>query len=467
MAALLVVIVLAGFGIFVQSADLGLPVVGIGATLLAISWFLRRRIEFAAMVISAHFWSVLTIGVVTPYKAFSLVLWLQMALYIISTRHVRAMPRRYVATMGAMLAWVCLCEVLAPFGASMDAMSEFAGTVVTVFVLTQVIGDQFDLRRLMIVQVVSLLLTGIYVMVEVSWTQMMAGIIRAGGPCTQPNGLGDYVAATFPLAIAVLIDRNNNKWLRFIAAAALLGGVYAEFAAASRGGTVGLLVAVALSGVLMTVPGRTRFTNLAVIGGFVAALVAFGPRSFQERVVASAGPQAPTVVGGRRIDVTSERAEHLQVALRMIPEHPWMGWGKEGFPEIRARHNGRRTPPHSVALAISVAYGVPAAIIYFGIIATAFVTGIRAVRRWRRGKNYGYAVVAALAAAVMSGLSTPEYFRLPTWHLVSLLFILNQRTPQIVAADEADAREEDAPEPAPAAVVLPLRARPALPLSPT
>jgi O-antigen ligase len=275
------------------------------------------------------------------------------------------------------------------------------------------------------------------------------------------------VAATFPLAIAVLIDRNNNKWLRIIAVGALLGGVYAEFAAASRGGTVGLLVAVAVSGVLMTVPGRTRFTNLAVIGGFVAALVVFGPRSFQERVVASAGPQAPTAMGGRRIDVTSERAEHLQVALRMIPEHPWMGWGKEGFPEIRARHSGRRTPPHSVALAISVAYGIPAAIIYFGIIATAFVTGIRAVRRWRRGRNYGYAVVAALAAAVMSGLTTPEYFRLPTWHLVSLLFILNQRTPQIVAADEADARDEDTPEPAPAAVVLPLRARPALPLRQT
>lgn len=470
MAALLVVIALAGLGVLVQSADLGLPVAGLGIALIGIAWLARRPAEFAGVVISAHFWSVLTIGVVTPYKALSVLLWLQMGIHMLVTRQVRSVPRRYIAAMAGMLAWVCLCEVLAQFGASLDAMGEFAGTVATVVVLTQVVNNQHDLRRLIVVQAVSLLLTGMYVMAELSWSQMMAGVVRAGGPCAQPNGLGDYVAGTFPLAIAVAIDRENNKWVRLMAAAAVLGGIYAEFAAASRGGTISLLVGAAVAGILMTVPGRSRFTNLAVAGGFVAVLLVFGPRSFQERVVASVGTQK-AVAGGRAADVTSERADHLRVALRMIPQHPLMGWGKEGFPEIRARQNGRRNPPHSVLLTISVAYGVPAAIVYFLIIIAGFVTGIRAIRRWRHGRNYGYAIVAALASAVSSALSGPEYFGLPTWHLASLLFILAHRAPQIAAADAAEdepaATQDEAPEPPRAVTALPIRPRPVPPFSPT
>ena len=218
------------------------------------------------------------------------------------------------------------------------------------------------------------------------WDTLLDG--RVFSTIGNPNTLASVLVVALPLGILHIIRGSTPE--RAVAAVAVVIVSLALIFSASRGGFLAALVALA---VLATVAPRPSVRGLetAAAGALVAIalVVAVVPvrdevSATWDRVVSS----LDSADESRRFHVDGWRA-----TLAMIADHPLVGVGHDRFPEefpfyrdevlntegVQRFSVYRLESPHNVPLAIAAAAGVPAALLYLGVVAAAVLLFMRSV----------------------------------------------------------------------------------------
>lgn len=134
-----------------------------------------------------------------------------------------------------------------------------------------------------------------------------------------PNHLAEDLALVVPLAVAFVMRKPNPLWLKLACAAAAILAVVTIIQTHSRGGSIGLLVAMGIWALREKKRVRAVVVGLALLGG----LAAFAPTSFWER---------EQTVGDFREDASAMgRVYAWNVASKIGVDRPLLGVGAGGF----------------------------------------------------------------------------------------------------------------------------------------
>jgi O-antigen ligase len=214
--------------------------------------------------------------------------------------------------------------------------------------------------------------------------QLLGGLIiwhiKAGGnPPGRLAGLFDYaniagawLVLAWPFTLAALLQAGLGRGRRGVVLGIAAGLLAAVFLTDSRNAWGALLLAVPL------VAGPASWVwllpllllLLAVIG---LATLPWVPAALQE----PARSLVPQAIWGRLIDLdygghrplAITRLAQWRVALGLIAERPWLGWGAAAFSIIYPMRTGHwHGHPHNLPIDLAVSHGVPVAVLVVGLV---------------------------------------------------------------------------------------------------
>lgn len=374
------------------------------------------------VALASHAWAFELAGpYLTPFKVAGIAAVVVVIRNILEMRRLHPVPKTYSYGVLALLMVVASGELFAEYDGTLAPFFEFGGTLVVYLLLTQTILKTSDLRIVARIYTINLLLTAASVWREVGWNALSDNGARAIGICGQPNVLGNHLAMSLPFAMALFSDREEPTRWRILALLGVLGSAYGEWAAASRGGTVGFVFALFTFSLLT--PRRPSFRVAAVVFAVVlaASFTGLAPKSF-DRVT-------DTFAGTVDLEAaSSERAQHARISADMVPRHPFLGAGLTAFGYERARYSGSLGGAlHSSVLAVAVSYGLPALVLYVLLQLSGVVAAVRALGAGS-DRVYLAGLAAGAVAAITSGLSGTELFRAEQWGIISLCHIAALRS---------------------------------------
>jgi O-antigen ligase len=232
---------------------------------------------------------------------------------------------------------------------------------------------------------------------------------RLEGAFGDPNDLAAALIPGVLLAFA-LIGTVRSRWLQLLFVGCGLVGVYATLLTASRGGLIGLAVALAVLWLL--VPGwRTALSvgagSMAVGGGLFYLLAA--PAELAERISQPGD-------GSGRLDI-------WLLGWRVFADRPFLGAGLGNFtsatplylvePGLVARADRILTMPkiaHNMYLSMLTELGLVGFALFVGIVGISLVAMFRANQIFTRIALPGMSLLSAAFSAGLTGLLTADFF---------------------------------------------------------
>ncbi|KEF42443.1 MAG: ligase [Cyanobium sp. CACIAM 14] len=214
--------------------------------------------------------------------------------------------------------------------------------------------------------------------------QLLGGLIiwhiKAGGnPPERLAGLFDYaniagawLALAWPLTLAALLESGLGRWSRGIVLLIAAALVAALFLTDSRNAWGALLLAVPV------VAGPASWLWLLPVLLLVLVLIGLATLPWVPHLLQDpARGLVPQAVWGRLIDLdygghrplAITRLAQWQVALGLIAERPWLGWGAAAFSIIYPMRTGHwHGHPHNLPIDLAVSHGVPVAVLVVGLV---------------------------------------------------------------------------------------------------
>lgn len=250
------------------------------------------------------------------------------------------------------------------------------------------------------------------------------GTVRIYSSLDNPNLLGGYLLPILPLA-AVAVLRWPGWPRRLYALAAFGLGVVALVLTYSRGAWMGMVVSLALLGLLLSLrytrswpPLWRRLLPIVLLGGGALALVVLITQVEPLRV------RVMSLVAGREDSSNNFRMNVWTSVRKMIEDRPFIGIGPGNtifnliYP-LYQQPKFNALSAYSIPLEWLVEAGVPGLITGAGLFLTAMVRGLR---QWRSSGPLvlpSLAAVAAFAGLAIQGLTDTIFFR-PEVQLIAL-----------------------------------------------
>ena len=218
---------------------------------------------------------------------------------------------------------------------------------------------------------------------------LIVWFVSAGGrPEGRLSGLFDYaniasawLAMVWPLMLAALVQPGLNRTRRGVvltmAAAVVLALVLTE----SRNGWGALVLAVPLVLGPPSWPWLLPLLGLALLPVLVAVLPGLPPL-LQD----PARALVPEGIWSRLSDaqyaneraLASTRISQWTLALQLIAERPWFGWGAAAFSVIYPLRTGKwHGHAHNLPLELAISHGLPAALLVVSLVLLLLVVSLR------------------------------------------------------------------------------------------
>ena len=195
---------------------------------------------------------------------------------------------------------------------------------------------------------------------------------RLSGLFDYANIAGSWLALAWPFALAALLQPRKAPVLRLVALMIAASLAAALFLTDSRNAWGALLVALPVVVGPATWPwllplllAAVALISLASLGG-VPALLQSPARAL-----------VPEMIWGRLNDLqfaghrplAITRLAQWQVAVGLIAERPWLGWGAAAFSLIYPRRTGHwHGHPHNLPIDLALSHGLPAALRVVGLV---------------------------------------------------------------------------------------------------
>jgi O-antigen ligase len=223
--------------------------------------------------------------------------------------------------------------------------------------------------------------------------QILGGLViwhlKAGGnPPDRLAGLFDYanitgawLALAWPFALAALLQPRLRWPSRALVLAITAGAAGSLFLTDSRNAWGGLLLALPLVAGPLSWRWLLPLLLLALVPVALAALPGV-PAALQQ----PARALVPQSIWGRLNDFNSQgrrplaitRLSQWQVAVGLIAERPWLGWGAAAFSVIYPLRTGFwHGHPHNLPLDLAISHGVPVAALVVGLVLWMLIRGVR------------------------------------------------------------------------------------------
>ena len=354
-------------------------------------------------------WGLLGIIALVPFEGFfkdnalsgtkfigaslALILMLQLALHQIPSERLRSNIWRF-------LIWFMVLYLLSTLntddmGMSLGHLRELSVGLV-LFVITLLIGRELNLD--LFARLATLSVTATCALARFSSKYQDQG--RAAGLLEDPNAFAMLIAFAVPLAL-LLVIRSPNLWHRLFWGACfvlLLGGMTKT---ESRSGLVVLFLSLMIgvwhyrTELTRIRPRHLGFAMLGLVIVIPLAIYAM-PAGYVERIqslsILSAGAKSQDESLGRR-------ASYIVVGGQMISENPLLGTGPGTFPlhyattgYAKAFSANRKVGDlyrraHNTYLEIFSELGIPAGLLFVGMLALGVYNMIRARRAWMLRNN--------------------------------------------------------------------------------
>ena len=252
--------------------------------------------------------------------------------------------------------------------------------------------------------------------------QFLGGLViwfmaPGGEPEGRLSGLFDYaniaaawLALVWPLMLAALVqpglDRRRRSVVLILAVALVTALVLTE----SRNGWGALVLALPL--VLGPVSWPWLLPLLAL--GLIPVLLAVWP-GVPELLQDPARALVPESVWSRLSDsryagervLASTRLSQWGVALQLIAERPWLGWGAAAFSVLYSLRTGTwHGHSHNLPLELAVSSGVPVALALVGLVLVLLIVSLRCSRMGLFDRAWWAAV---LVLVVLHGTDMPFF----------------------------------------------------------
>ena len=226
------------------------------------------------------------------------------------------------------------------------------------------------------------------------------------GVYADPNHMAMDVGIVVPLGVAAMVRRKNPLWLRALCAAAVVMAVTAIVYSHSRGGFIGLVVAMT---VWIFLEKSRRMATLILGGALAIALLVFAPKSFWER--------NETLTSFHDDASAMGRVYAWEVAAGMSADHPLAGVGIGGFRfawPLYARPEARRAyVAHNVYLDAVGELGFVGLLLYLmftGGAAAGALAGTRSRNSGWVAAGIASAVAGYIVCSLFSGYMTSAHF---------------------------------------------------------
>ena len=231
-----------------------------------------------------------------------------------------------------------------------------------------------------------------------------------------PNLLAGYLVPILPLAVIALM-RWQGLWPRLLALASLSSGLAAALFTYSRGGWIGLLLALASLGLLLLLrqtrhlgPLMRRLLPPLVISAVIVALVLAAVKIEPLRI------RLLSMAAGREDSSNNFRINVWMSALQMIQARPWLGIGpgNSAFNLIYPLFQQPRftaLSAYSVPLELAVETGIPGLIAGLGLLISSLRIGWQQLRRELLLSLPAIGAMAAVIGLAGHGLVDTIFFR--------------------------------------------------------
>lgn len=195
---------------------------------------------------------------------------------------------------------------------------------------------------------------------------------RLSGLFDYANIAGSWLALAWPFALAALLQRRLGAGLRGVALLIAAGLAAALFLTDSRNAWGALVMALPL------VVGPTSWPWLLPVLLLTVALITLASVGGVPALLqAPARALVPEAIWGRLSDLqfaghrplAITRLAQWQVALTLIAERPWLGWGAAAFSLIYPRRTGHwHGHPHNLPIDLALSHGLPVAVLLVGLV---------------------------------------------------------------------------------------------------
>jgi len=242
------------------------------------------------------------------------------------------------------------------------------------------------------------------------------GTQRIYSSLENPNLLAGYLIPILPLALVALL-RWRSPWLRLFALTSFLLGAVAMLFTYSRGGWIGMVLALAVLGLLLLL----RFSRLLaaplkrwlpplIIAFVVLALVVAAVKVEPLRV------RLMSMAAGREDSSNNFRINVWLAAIEMIRDRPWLGIGPGNtiFNLIYPLYQQPRftaLSAYSVPLELAVETGIPGLLAVFGLLITSLKIGFSQIYRDLFLSLPCLGAIAALVGLAGHGFVDTIFFR--------------------------------------------------------
>ncbi|MNO59564.1 O-Antigen ligase [compost metagenome] len=368
----------------------------------------------------------------------ALILMLQLATHQLPSERLRSNIWRFL--VGFMVLYLLSLLNTDDMGFSLGHLRELSVGLI-LFVITLLVGRELNLD--MFAKLVAISVAATCAMAMFSAKYQDDG--RASGMLNDPNDFALMIAFAVPMAL-LLVVRSPNRLHRLFwggCTLLLLGGMTKT---ESRSGLVVLLLSLLIGAwhYRAQLPHiRPRYLGFAMLG--LAIVISLGlyamPAGYVERIqslsILSSGAKSQDPSLGRR-------ASYIVVGSAMIAENPLLGTGPGTFPLHYATTGYAKTfamtgktddlyrRAHNTYLEIFSELGIPAGLMFVGMLALGLYNLIRARRAWLlRGTGHQADLMTHLSMSLLSltlflmFLSAPNHKYL--WIMLALTSVLRTK----------------------------------------
>lgn len=204
---------------------------------------------------------------------------------------------------------------------------------------------------------------------------------RLAGLFDYANITGAWLALAWPFVLAALLQPRLRWPFRAVALAIAAGVAGSLFLTDSRNAWGALLLAVPLLAGPMSWPWLLPLLLLALVPVALATLPGI-PALLQE----PARGLVHQSIWGRLNDLNFQgqrplaitRLSQWQVAVGLVAERPWLGWGAAAFSVIYPLRTGFwHGHPHNLPLDLAISHGLPVAVLLVGLVLWLLVRAVR------------------------------------------------------------------------------------------
>jgi O-antigen ligase len=275
---------------------------------------------------------------------------------------------------------------------------------------------------------------------------------RLSGPVGDPNFFAQVMVVLALLGMERLLNE-KNLWLKILAGWVTAVSTLTVVFTYSRGGTVALVLAVALFFMVY----KLKPAQVLVVLTLGIVMLLFAPSNYYERIL-TLEDILPTRQG--EINVRDDRAiqgrasENL-TAWVMIMDRPLLGVGLSNFSyryqeyskSLGLAPSARNRSPHNLYLEVAAETGIVGLAVFLGMLALAFRSILHSRRRFQEAGMDDYANLVTgfaiafsgyLLAALFVHASYPRYFYLLIGIAFSLSYVFEESESDDVKADLRD-----------------------------